>query len=60
MIMHLFLKVTNHSVYFLRRTEIAEAYFILQCGKLFKNVTQLVSLPGSVVAVDLYQTAEWL
>lgn len=35
-------------------------HLVLQCGKLFQNVTQLVSLSGTVMTVDLYQTAEWL
>lgn len=35
-------------------------HLVLQCGKLFQNVAQLVSLSGAVMTVDLYQTAEWL
>lgn len=38
----------------------AVGHLILQCGKLFKNMTQFVSLSSSVVSVDLDQTAEWL
>lgn len=40
--------------------ESASGHLILQRGKLFKNVTQLVSLSSSVVSVNLDQTAEWL
>lgn len=35
-------------------------HLVLQCGKLFQNVAQLVSLSGAVMTMDLYQTAEWL
>lgn len=43
-----------------RTGETAAGHLILQCGKLFKNVTQFVSLSSSVMSVDLDQTAEWL
>lgn len=39
---------------------VAAAHFILQCGKLFKNVSQLVSLSSTVVSVDLDEAAERL
>lgn len=43
-----------------REGEKVAVHLILQCGKLLKNVSQLVSLPSTVVSVDLDQTTEWL
>lgn len=40
--------------------ERTSVHLILQCGKLLKNVSQLVSLSGSVVSVDLDEAAERL